>query len=151
MRKEPLYRKVNTKARYVRHRFGGEARYDRKTKAGISKSMKQGVERGLDYTPLYRFLLSKVGQDFNTVYSEAVSRLDNEEPIFHLVARNVKEKQDYVGCGESSYYSGLYIDDSGLLQIVNPNFKAEHLPIYCSCCTHTFNGKPVPRSFKPND
>ena len=30
--KEPLYRKVNTKARHCHHQFGSDAKYDRNTK-----------------------------------------------------------------------------------------------------------------------
>lgn len=145
--KEPLYRKVNTKARGVHHNFGSDAKHDRNTKGGTNKNMKKGVERGLDYTPLYRFLLSKVGQDWDKVHSEAVSRLDKEDPIYHLVARNDAEKKDYVRCGESSFYSGLYVDEHNILQKVNPNFANEHLYPSCHCCTHTFNGTPLIKTY----
>ncbi len=148
--KEPLYRKKNTKARGVHHNFGSDAKYDRYTKKGISKSMKKDVERGLDYTPLYRFLLSKVGEDWDMVYSEAVSRLDSDEPIYHLVASDDSQKKDYVRCGESSFYSGLFVDSDNKLQLVNPEFKNEDLSPSCHCCTHTFNGKPFVKSYNPN-
>ena len=110
-----LYRKVNTKTRNCRHKSGSDAKYDRHTKKGVSKSMKKDVHRGLDYTPLYKFLLSKIGEDWTSVHSEALSRLDKEDPIYHLVARNDSEKRDRARCGENSYYSGLYIDDNNKL------------------------------------
>lgn len=66
---------------------------------GIQRSMKKNDHRGLDYTPLYKFLLSKIGEDWTSVHSEALSRLDKEEPIFYLVARNDSEKNDFVYCG----------------------------------------------------
>jgi hypothetical protein len=148
--KEPLYRKQNTKARGVHHNFGGDAKNDRSTKKGMSHSLKKGVERGLDYTPLYRFLLSKVGKDWDEVYSEAISRLDKSEPIYHLVAEDDSKKRDYVCCGESSYYSGLFVDSNNILQLVNPEFKNEDLHPNCKCCTHTFNGKPFVKSYNPS-
>ncbi len=33
----------------------------------VKEKMKRGVERGLDYTPLFKFLLSKVGSDWDSV------------------------------------------------------------------------------------
>ena len=53
-------------------------------------------QRGLDYTPLFKFLLKKVGSNWDDVYSEAVSRLDRPDPIFWLVAINENQKKDYV-------------------------------------------------------
>jgi hypothetical protein len=98
-------------------------------------------ERGLDYTPLFRFLLSKIGFNWDEVFSEAKSRLDKTEPIFWIVALTQDEKKDYVRVGESTYFSGLYVDDNAILQIVNPALKARDMKPFCSCCTHTFNGK----------
>lgn len=145
---KPLYRKVNTKARNCHHISGSEARYDRHIKKGMSKSMKKSDQRGLDYTPLYKFLLSKVGEDWDKVHSQAVARLDKEEPIYHLVAKIPSKKRDYVGCDESTYYSGLYVDDDNILQKVNPNLKNEDLYPSCWCCTHTFNGTPFQKTWK---
>lgn len=99
------------------------------------------MKRGLDYTPLFRFLLSKVGQNWDEIFSEARSRLDKTDPIFWMVAMNEQEKKDYVRVGESSYYSGLFVDENGILQIHNPNLKAVDMMPFCNCCTHTFNGK----------
>lgn len=102
----------------------------------------------LDYTPLYKFLLSKVGQDWDKIHSEAISRLDKEEPIYHLVALfNKSEEKDYVRCGESSYYSGLFVDENNFLQKVNPNLKNEDMYPSCNCCTHTFNGMPFQKTY----
>ena len=61
--KKPLYRKVNTRARNVHHKFGQDYSKSKRTKRPDT-SMKRGVRRGLDHTPLYKFLLSKVGQDW---------------------------------------------------------------------------------------
>ena len=84
-RKEPLYRKVNTVARGVRHPHSGEFRRQRNGKAettakadGVTRGkMRPAVRSGFfDDTPLFRFLLSKVGQDWTAVQAEAISRLD---------------------------------------------------------------------------
>lgn len=158
-----LYRKVNTKARHVNHNKGGDAKYSRNTKEGISKSMKRGVNRGLDFTPLYKFLLSKVGQDWDKVYSEAVSRLDgNEHAIWHIVQDDSpKREYPYIAdpltarifrgvsrVDESTEYSKLHIVN-GKLEIVDPGITNEMLTPSCSCCTHTFNGKVLVKNFLP--
>ncbi|MGJ7528404.1 hypothetical protein [Variovorax sp. GB1P17] len=145
MQKEPLYRKVNTKARNVHHDVGGDYRHDRNTKDHVhseaTRSAMHGKrQRGLDYTPLFRFLLSKVGTNWDEVHREAVARLDRPEPIFWLVALREEEKQDVVRAGESSYYSGLFVDAEGKLRIVNPKLGPEQMTPNCPCCTHTFNG-----------
>ncbi len=145
MNKEPLYRRVNTKARGVRHNVGGDYRHQRNTKAAgesdaARQSMHGKVQRGLDYTPLFRFLLSKVGKPWDDVHAEAVRRLDRPDPIFWLVALPGHERNDYVRMGESSYYSGLYVDDAGVLQLVDASLGPDSLMPSCACCTHTFNG-----------
>lgn len=138
---EPLYRKVNTKARNVDHHFGGDAKYERNTKKGMSKSMHGKKKRGLDYTPLFRFLLSKVGKPFNEIYNEAIRRLDSPEPIWWIVNKDFKDNSGFIRVDESTYYSQLIIDENGLLQVLNPEVTNEKLYPLCDCCTHTFNGK----------
>jgi hypothetical protein len=143
--KPKLYRKVNTKAKGVQHRFGGDFKDTRNSKGESVQQVKGTMfgtkQRGLDYTPLFKFLLSKVGSKWDEVFSEAKSRLDREEPIFWIVALHEDEKKDYVRVGESTYFSGLFVDDDGILQLVNPNLKAVDMTPSCNCCTHTFNGK----------
>ncbi|MGH1416484.1 MAG: hypothetical protein ACRBB0_23540 [Pelagimonas sp.] len=123
------------------------ASFERGTKSGSQTSMHSGQRHGLDYTPLFRFLLSRVGQDWDPVFSEAVSRLDRPEPIFWLVAEQDNDRRDVVRLGESSYYSGLYVDAGGILNIVDPTITSERIQPQCPCCTHSFNGKVVPRKF----
>lgn len=141
--KAPLYRKVNkTTISITSHDIikNPDVKYDRGKKGGIKRSMSR-KHTGYDYTPLFKFLLSKIGKDWDEIYSEAVKRLDSEEPIFYIVAKTENDKRDYICCGQSSYYSGLFIDDDNTLQLVNPEFKNENLHPICTCCTHTFNGK----------
>ena len=142
--KSKLYRKVNTKAKGVHHLFGGDFKDTRNSKREtvqqISGTMFGPKQRGLDYTPLFKFLLSKVGCKWDEVFSEAKSRLDRQDPIFWLVALHAYEKKDYVRLGESTYFSGLYVDDNEVLQIVKSNLTAADMTPFCTCCTHTFNG-----------
>ncbi len=140
-----LYRRVNTKARGVKHNTGGDYRHERNTKAEIQSdvqrlSMHGKVKRGLDYTPLFRFLLAKVGMPWNEIQAAAIARLDRSEPIFWIVALLAQERNEFVRVGESSYYSGLYVDAGGLLQRVNAALNESSFAPFCSCCTHTFNG-----------
>ncbi|WP_207502955.1 hypothetical protein [Shimia aestuarii] len=105
------------------------------------QGMRQGLRHGLDYTPLYKFLLSKVGQPWDAVYSEAVARLEEDAAIWHLVARSEVERRAVVRCGESSFYSGLHVDEAGRLAKVDPGLDASSMRPDCACCTHTFNGE----------
>lgn len=143
-RKKPLYRKVNTRTHGVRHRTGGDYRHERNAKAPTIRtargSMHGKERRGRDYTPLFRFLLSKVGEPWDEVHREAVARLDRSDPIFWLVALREDERREVVRVGESTYYSGLFVDDAGILRKVTPDLTAEDLTPSCACCTHTFNG-----------
>lgn len=150
--KEPLYRKVNTRTRGVFHNTGPDYRNTRNTKSeklneASRGKMRQGAQRGLDYTPLFRFLLSRVGQPFDAVYSEAKARLDRDEPIFWLVARNASEEKRFVCVSENAHYNGLKIDSAGLLQCVDPSVENHELWPSCPCCTHTFNGVPFINSY----
>jgi hypothetical protein len=142
-RKEPLYRKVNTQTHGVRHAIGGDYRTERgiTSRSDETRASMHGKQRrGLDYTPLFRFLLSRVGTPWDEVYSECVARLDRPDPIFWLVARSEGERRPMVRVGESSYFSGLFVDEAGLLQLVDGALRAQDLGPFCSCCTHTFNG-----------
>jgi hypothetical protein len=154
MQKPPLFRKVNTTAHGVHHRFGGDFRDGRSNTSSqdaepTRSGMRAKVRRGLDYTPLYRFLLSKVGSSWNEVHAEAVSRLDRPDPIFWLVAVRSEDEKEYVRTGEASFFSGLRVDEGGVLQLVNPSLGPASLAPQCKCCTHTFNGARFTQAFKP--
>ena len=94
--KKPLFRSVNTRTYGVRHGSGAKARWERNTKAaGLDGakhgSMHSGQRHGFDYTPLFKFLLSRVGKDWDAVHSEAVARLDHDDPISWMVATDRSE------------------------------------------------------------
>ncbi|WP_067687608.1 hypothetical protein [Nocardia jejuensis] len=153
MDKPPLYRKDNTTARGSRPR-GGEYRHRRNTKRTAKsdvthEGMGRTPGRGRDYTPLFRFLLSRVGSDWEATFTEAKSRLDQDEPIFWLVAVQEFDRQDYVRVSESTYYSGLYVASDGTLQVVNPDIDETSLDPVCACCTCTFNGIRFTRPASP--
>lgn len=156
--KEPLYRKVNTRARGVHHDHGGDYRHRRSRDSDALEEgadpatrggMQGGRRRGLDYTPLFRFLLARVGDPWEEVHREALARLDRPEPIFWLVARSEHERRAHVRVGESSYWSGLFVDAEGRLQRVDPTIGPETLEPACGCCTHTFNGVRFTRPWRP--
>ncbi|MEP4197051.1 MAG: hypothetical protein ABJL99_15605 [Aliishimia sp.] len=142
--KKPLYRKVNTRTHGVRHGDGGKYKWQRNTKAEAAHpetSMHSGHRHGRDYTPLFKFLISRVGQAWDDVFSEAVGRLDETDPIFWIVAQNQDDARNIVRTGESSYFSGLYVDDAGTLQKTDPKLRAKTMIPTCHCCTHAFNGE----------
>ncbi|WP_371319359.1 hypothetical protein [Pseudomonas sp. B6002] len=153
MQKPLLYRSVNTRTHGVNHGSHHSYRYDRHTKKEQSAlsthgSMHSHQRHGFDYTPLFRFLLSKVGQPWGQVFSEAKSRLDRLEPVFWMVALHESDKQEYVRTDENSYFSGLWVDEAGLLQKVNPHLTPEQMKPFYDGYTHTFNGvifaQPLP-------
>jgi len=144
---KPLFRKVNTRARGVHHNVGGEYRYGRNSAQPDNTKMSQGKRRGLDYTPLYKYLIKSVGRDWNEIYSEVLTRVAERDAIFHIVAKSETEAEPYVRVGESSYYSGLYIDSNGVLQMTAPEVNEASLAPSCVCCTHTFNGVPFEQSY----
>lgn len=151
MQKEPapLYRKINKKAYGAHYLRGGHARYDRNTKEGISRSMKKGVRRGLDYSPLYMFLLSKVGCKWPEVHSEAVSRLPKRDTILEDIFKPGKRAPVIWG-GGSAMYTGMFIDENDILRTVTPEVKNEELVPQCGCCTNTYNGRELVRKYDPN-
>lgn len=152
--KQPLFRKVNTTARGVRHDFGSEFRYDRNGKQesvemqATRGAMHAKVKRGLDYTPLYKFLLSKVGQDWTAVKKEAQSRLDKEDAIYSMVVEAEDVGNGMTRMGESSYYSLLIVDENNILRKAKPELGPQDVEVWCKCCTYTFNGLPVLKEFK---
>lgn len=148
--REQLYRRVNTTAHGVHHGHGGDYTSSRDTGDRFDRGAMRGkTRRGLDYTPLFKFLLSRVGDDWDEVHKAAVCRLDREEPIYWLVARSMLDRTPRVRVGESSYYSGLYVDENNRLAIVDPSLRAEDMTPSCACCTHTFNGVTFTRKYEP--
>jgi hypothetical protein len=57
-----------------------------------------------------------------------------------MVALNESERKAVVRIGESTFYSGLYVDHAGTLQLVDPMQDVTTMVPRCGCCTHTFNG-----------
>jgi hypothetical protein len=100
-------------------------------------------QRGLDDTPLFR-----VGQNWDAVYSEASARLDQAKPIFWLVALRPEDQKEYICIGESSYCSGLFVDENNILRVVHPNINHTTMTPFCTCCTHTFNGVRFSKKYR---
>lgn len=157
-RKEPLWRKENTRALHHRsNNPGGEYRWERNTKAQKEfdeteqtfKPMKTRSDSqygGRDYTPLFMFLLSRVGKPWEPTLKEAQSRLDKDNPIWWMVHEKRTKEKVWLRLGESAVYSGLFVDDDGILQKIGTPEMLPPLPS-CHCCTHSVNGKPNPRKF----
>lgn len=149
--KEPLFRKEK-KTGLSQHGHiakGKETRWARHSKAtkkeaeaeALHKSIRRG-KYGYDYTPLYHFLLSKVGERWDDVYSEAIRRLDKTDPIFYMVVLHPESnEQPSRRLGESAYFSTLTVDAEGILVKLDPTY--EMAEVFCQCCTHTWNGKRI--------
>ncbi len=150
-RKEPLWRKVNTRTHGVRH-GGGEARHDRNAKTSYRRDLGKvsGERQGRDYKPLFRFLIAKVGRPWDETFAEAVTRLDSEDPIWWLVAKSQEDETPVVTVGEGAHLSGLRISEDGILERVASCLKESDLNPPCSCCTHTFNGARLTQTHNPD-
>ncbi|HGH4647450.1 TPA: hypothetical protein ACJIWE_004690 [Enterobacter roggenkampii] len=145
-----LYRSVNTTTRHQSNNPGAEYRWERNCKkVGNELLAKRGTmhgrqKRGRDYTPLFYFLIKHIGKPWDEIFSEVGGRLDTTEPVFWLVARHEHQRRDLVCIGESSFYPGLFVDENGILQQVNPSISGKDVKVTCRCCTHTYLGEPVP-------
>lgn len=160
--KKPLWRKVNTCTYNVHHRSSFKE-YERGKKEDLLTKSKMtiGRQHGIDLTPLFGFLRKNAGKKWDLVKSEALSRLPeyfsrNDPFEYSLISLEEfndltedKIKTCFFRYGESTYFSMLYIDKEGVLQLVNPNWNVTDLKPYCHCCTHTLNGKEVPRHLYP--
>lgn len=143
---QPLYRKYNKLPRWSNgcRSGGGDFRHERNGKtmknfAGTHRSMRR-TRDGYDYTPLFQFLLSQVGRNWDEVFSEAVGRLDKQAPIFWLVDLHFREgNPGTVRTGDNAYFSKLTVTE-GVLVKADP--LAEAPCRSCTCCTHSFNGVP---------
>lgn len=146
---EPLFRKEK-KTGLSTHYYvvaGSDYRRTRNSKKqkefdGHKQPMNTG-KWGVDYTPLYRYLLSKVGQKWADVYSAICARLpiEHRDAIWHMVKTH-KEDLCFRG-GEHSYYSTLIVE-YGILVKVDGENKFDPKTLHkCTCCTHTFNGKVI--------
>lgn len=147
-----LWRRVDTRTYGTSGPKGRDWRHLRGTKRERASDATRGsmhgkTLRGLDDAPLFRFLLASVGRPWNDVHSEAVRRLARAEPIGWRVARGELERREIVRCGESSHWSGLHVDDTAILRIVNPSLGPADLEPRCPCCTHTFNGKRIAQRY----
>lgn len=145
-----LYRSENTTTRHHSSNPGAEYRWERNRKKACDEllatreTMHSEQKRGRDYTPLFYFLIKQIGKPWDDIFSEVCGRLDTTEPVFWLVALHEHQQQDLVRIGESSFYPGLFVDENGILQQVNPSISGKDVVVTCRCCTHTYMGEPVP-------
>lgn len=65
-----------------------------------------------------------------------------------MVASSLSEGKPFFRSGESSYFSGLYVDESNVLALVDPELTPETMRPYCPCCTHTLNGIRLTKPYK---
>ncbi len=64
-----------------------------------------------------------------------------------MVALEREKGKGIIRLGEHSYFSGLFVDGNGILQIVAPEIGPEDLEPTCSGWTHTLNGKPFTKKY----
>lgn len=170
MEKKPLYRKVNKRTHdgwawyyYRKERYRFERHKKSYTQAAKMPIKKHSMFRtGYDYTPLFRFLHSHVGNVWADIFCECQARLNDIEPLTWMVVNVNKhglvvdnylpngESREYFRVGES-YWSTLYVDEDGVLQFVDKDFYRPHSvqmgEINYFDTTESWNGEPQ----YPND
>lgn len=154
---KPLYRKVNRKCLHCYDTKSKHYRWQRNTKKEkklLEDSISHGkmhkrpsmfLGRKYDYTPMLMYVLNRVGEDVDKVYSDVCKRIEGEGKVLFnkMVSRKPKETlKDYFRYGEGSYYSQLYVDDENKIQKVNPNLS-NISPHYGSEWGESLNGKPL--------
>lgn len=142
---KPLWRKSRPPKPYLNHHMKElSASRDRNTKAGVRRSMSKTRSTMRDFTPLYQYLLSAVGEDFDMIKSHVYKRLEaqDRDVIWNMVATNDLQlnPDGIVRLTDNAYYSQLYVDNDNILKVYKPEVTINHLFPHCSCCTHTFNG-----------
>jgi glutathione peroxidase-family protein len=128
-----LIRKVNRKSSFEKSQH---YRYIRHTKAQLAfdgnfQPMKRSKKNGVNYHPLFQWLLSKVGQNWDKVYSEACKRVPQEfrETIFYMVNTHAIKKDGIVvdskgqalhstfRFGEARHFKQLYVNKGILTKV----------------------------------
>ncbi|RVR15362.1 hypothetical protein EOL35_26440, partial [Escherichia coli] len=77
-----LYCSVNTTTRHHSNNPGAEYCWERNRKRvgdellAKRESIHGGQKHGRDYTPLFYFLIKKIGKSWNEIFSEVCGRLD---------------------------------------------------------------------------
>ncbi|MBR5028611.1 MAG: hypothetical protein IKX51_05255 [Bacteroidales bacterium] len=174
--KKPLYRKVNkithNGIRYYcqeTDRYRNERNKKNKSLPNQLPIKRKQNRHDNDYAPLYRFLLSRVGCNWDEVWNECISRLDKVEPVLDMVV-NVNKKglavdtsirypeglpemfHDFRACDDSqTFWSTLYVDSNGILQYVDEHYTiddADWQDDLYGILTASWNGKPIyPKGF----
>lgn len=155
---KPLYRtacrptyghfKENKHYRHIRNKkktvIEGEESVDTDT-----KMVRQRKDvRQLDFTPLYKYLQSKVGEDYDTVYSNVVERIPrNQRGVIDYIVMADNTGDGVARLGESTYFRTLYVDENNKLQFVNKDYK-QTVSKWCYMDTTTLDGKTITETTK---
>lgn len=168
-----LYRSANksTYQNTLTEKTAKHFRYTRNTKIMSGSIVKRGKMQpnnnlGYDYTPLIKFLFSRLNQNFDITFSEINLILNNglHKPkvkteilsmINVLVHKQVIINDNIVNdnngnilssffrFGEATYYDSFYIDNDNNLKLIKDITKEifEFCDYACHCHTHSYNGK----------
>lgn len=115
-------------------------------------------DESFDYTPLYKYLLTQVGQKWKKVVKYIRPRLNDMAPVesmvlnpngnidiaklrWNLNPRTVGKIPAIFDIDEDTWFSTLYVDKEGILQFVNPKSKDfVKYPTYGSEWGSSYNG-----------
>lgn len=162
---KPLYRKekkTGLMTQYYVNR-GGEYRWERSksvTPNRVYDALKQQMKSrklGMDWQPLYNFIMSNVGCNYDETYSKALKRCNKFRDEFNKHwAYLFNDDRDIVRLGENTYYSALTIDEFNNIQIRNTGAEPIKGGSFSFGYTHSFNGKtlqanPIPSFIRINN
>lgn len=158
------YNYTGSKYSYDRHtKKAKQAFLDEIRRGKIKKrSSRWSGHKKLDYTPLLMFLEKSVGKKWDKVWKEAMRKSDNAYEVIQWVVLNINKSglvcnrinrsftdHDFIRAGEGSYYSSLYVDENGILQLVDSDVyqkfqkfdKGRKYMDYDDEWSNTLNGK----------
>lgn len=107
-----------------------------------------------NYTPLFKYLLSQVGKNWDDVWKDVFPRVDGVSDPIRLMVINVNKhgnvievenKQPYFSYNLRYYgyrtFSTLFVDENNILQYVDKNFRPHHDNL--GMITKSFNAKAI--------
>ena len=150
------YYYTTTKNRYRYNRHSKDM--DKANKKSHKNNTNCSYSRIYDYSPLYKFLLKNVGNNWSEIFRVCQSKLNDMEPITKMVInvntrglvidnvdiKNINQYTPYFKSGPNTCFSTLYVDENNIIQYVDKLFEIKKSHYFNE--TLTFNGHIKPLS-----
>ena len=149
---EYYYNTTKNRYRYNRHAKD----IDKTNKKNHKSNTNSSYSTIYDYSPLYKFLLKNVGNNWSEIFRVCQSKLNDVEPITKMVInvntrglvidnvdiKNINQYTPYFKSGPNTCFSTLYVDENDIIQYVDKLFEIKKSRYFNE--TLTFNGHIKP-------